>query len=91
MSENEYLGLRLTDCMYEEANKGYYVSYMPHKQLRSNIAHILHQADMMASKIEYDEWKRGDHNIKVEKKEEVKKKTEQSKAANQAFKDLFGE
>ena len=91
MSENEYLGLRLTDGMYEEANKGYYVSYMPHKQLRSNIAHILHQADMMASKIEYDEWKRGDHNIKVEKKEEVKKKTEQSKAANQAFKDLFGE
>ena len=91
MSENEYLGLRLTDGMYEEANKGYYVSYMPHKQLRSNIAHILHQADMMASKIEYDEWKRGDHDIKVEKEEEVKKKSQQSAAANQAFKDLFGE
>ena len=91
MSENEYLGLRLTDGMYEEANKGYYISYMPHKQLRSNIAHILHQADMMASKIEYDEWKRGDHDIKVEKEVEVKKKTEQSKAANQAFKELFGD
>ena len=91
MTENEYIGLRLTDGMYEEANKGYYVSYMPHKQLRSNIAHILHQADMMASKIEYDEWKRGDHDIKVEKEEEVKKKSQQSAAANQAFKDLFGE
>ena len=91
MSENEYLGLRLTDGMYEEANKGYYISYMPHKQLRSNIAHILHQADMMASKIEYDEWKRGDHDIKVDKEVEVKRKTEQSKAANQAFKELFGD
>ena len=91
MSENEYLGLRLTDGMYEEANKGYYISFMPHKQLRSNIAHILHQADMMASKIEFDEWKRGDHDIKVEKEEEIQKKSEQSKAANQAFKDLFGE
>ena len=91
MSENEYLGLRLTDGMYEEANKGYYVSYMPHKQLRSNIAHILHQADMMASKIEYDEWKRGDHDIKVQKEVVTKEKTEQSKAANQAFKDLFGD
>jgi len=91
MSENEYLGLRLTDGMYEEANKGYYIIFMPHKQLRSNIAHILHQADMMASKIEFDEWKRGDHDIKVEKEEEIQKKSEQSKAANQAFKDLFGE
>ena len=91
MSENEYLGLRLTDGMYEEANKGYYISFMPHKQLRSNIAHILHQADMMASKIEFDEWKRGDHDIKVEKEEEIQKKSEQSAAANQAFKDLFGE
>ena len=91
MTENEYIGLRLTDGMYEEANKGYYISFMPHKQLRSNIAHILHQADMMASKIEFDEWKRGDHDIKVQKEVETKEKTEQSKAANQAFKDLFGE
>ncbi len=91
MTENEYLGLRLTDGMYEDANKSYYVSYMPHKQLRSNIAHILHQADMMASKIEYDEWKRGDHDAVIVKKEETEKKTEQSKRANQAFKELFGE
>ena len=46
---------------------------------------------MMASHIEYDQWKRGEHNIKVEKEEEIQKKSEQSKAANQAFKDLFGE
>ena len=46
---------------------------------------------MMASKIEYDEWKRGDHDIKVDKEVEVKRKTEQSKAANQAFKELFGD
>ena len=91
MTENEYLGLRLTDGMYEEANKSYYVSYQKERQLKSNIAYILHQADMMASKIENDQWKRGDHDIKVDKVKEEKKKTEQSKAANQAFKELFGE
>ena len=91
MTESEYLGLKLTDGMYEEANKNYYVSYSPERQLKTNIAYILHQADMMASHIEYDEWKRGDHDIKVEKEVEVKKKTEQSKAANQAFKELFGD
>ena len=52
MSEYEYIGLRLTDGMYEEANKAYYISYQPERQLRSNIAYILHQADMMATHIE---------------------------------------
>ena len=91
MTENEYIGLRLTDGMYEEANKSYYVAYQPERQLKSNIAYILHQADMMASHIEYDEWKRGDHAAVIVKKEETKEKTEQSKVANQAFKELFGE
>ena len=53
----EYLGLRLTDGLYEEANKSYYISYNPDWALKSNIAYILHQADMMATHIEYDQWK----------------------------------
>ena len=82
-------------------------------QLKSNIAYILHQADMMASKIEYDQWQRGDYDYPYntefgegKTKEEMEKidianrdreqkidkeKTKQSKAANQAFKELFGE
>ena len=91
MTENEFLGLRLADGLYEEANKTYYMNWSKDNQLRTNIAYILHQADMMASKIEYDEWVRGDHDVKVEEKEkDIKKKTEQSTAANQAFKELFG-
>ena len=91
LSDNEYIGLRLTDGLYEEANKSYYIGYSPERALRTNIAYILHQADMMATHIEYDEWKRGDHDVKVEKELETKEKTEQSKRANQAFKELFGE
>ena len=90
MTENEYLGLRLTDGMYEEANKSYYVAYQKERQLKSNIAYILHQADMMASKIENDFWKRGDYDVKVEpaKQEE---KSEKSKRAHDLFKELFDE
>ena len=92
MTENEFLGLRLADGLYEEANKTYYMNWSKDNQLRTNIAYILHQADMTASKIEYDEWVRGDHDVKVEEKEkDIKKKTEQSTAANQAFKELFGD
>ena len=91
MSENEYIGLMLTDGLYEESNKSYYIGYSPDRALKTNIAYILHQADMMATHIEFDQWKRGDHLKKVVKQEEVKVKTEQSTAANQAFKELFGE
>ena len=89
MTENEYLGLRLTDGLYEEANKTYYMNWSKDNQLKSNIAYILHQADLMATKIEYDEWQRGYDEVKVEKKENVKENTEKSKRAHDLFKELF--
>ena len=86
LTNNEYIGLRLTDGMYEEANKSYYIAYQPERQLRTNIAYILHQADMMATHIEKDFWVRGDYMPKPKKE-----KVEQSNKANKAFKELFGE
>ena len=91
MTENEYIGLRLTDGLYEEANKTYYMNWSKDNQLKSNIAYILHQADLMATKIEYDEWQRGYDEVKVEKKENVKENTEKSKRAHDLFKELFDE
>ena len=97
MTELEYLGLRLTDGMYEEANKNYYVSYQPERQLKSNIAYILHQADSMATHIEYDEWKRGE----IEEEQKVQESVERIKEAattnevseqlSEKSKDLFDE
>ena len=97
MSENEYIGLRLTDGMYEEANKAYYIAYQPERQLRSNIAYILHQADMMATHIEYDEWKRSEEqeDVKVQGRVDNIKKAvtmkETSEQLNKKSKDLFDE
>ena len=97
MSEYEYIGLRLTDGMYEEANKAYYISYQPERQLRSNIAYILHQADMMATHIEYDEWKRGQEQEEVRVQsnvENIKKAVtleETSEQLTEKSKDLFNE
>ena len=59
MNENEYLGLKLTDGMYEDANEKYLKTFLPETGLRSHIARILHQADMMATYIEGDEWDGG--------------------------------
>ena len=102
MSQWEYIGLKLTDGMYEEANKSYYMSYNPDWGLKSNIAYILHQADMMATHIEFDEWNRADEefnsNLTTNMKKAVQPKTETkqpspklSEKSQTLFDELFGD
>ena len=57
MSENEYLAIKLHDGLYDDVNKPYYITFNPDSKLRTNLPYILHQADFLASKIEYDRWK----------------------------------
>ncbi len=59
---NEFLGIRIHDGMYEEANKPYLVSFNPDSRLKTNLPLILHQADMMASRVEYERWKHGENS-----------------------------
>ena len=103
MSKWEFIGLRLTDGLYEEGNEKYYKGYNPDFGLRSNIAYILHQADMMATHIESNQWERGDEveskkidksvsNIKKAVDNEVKEKfNTKSTEAKDIFNELFGE
>ena len=90
MSENEYLALRLTDGMYEEANKTYLMQYLEENKLKSNLSILLHQADMLASRIEYENWKYQDSNNKSEPVRVVNKQ-EQAKVdgMKKAFDELF--
>ena len=91
MTQWEYIGLRLTDGMYEEANKSYYLTYNPDWALKSNIAYILHQADMMATHIEYDQWKRSNQTSNGVVTKAPKTKDEQKKVDNlkEKFDELF--
>ena len=52
VTENEYLAIKLHDGLYEEGNKPYFMTYNKDTELKSNIVHILHQADLMASRVE---------------------------------------
>jgi hypothetical protein len=57
MSEKEYLGIKLHDGLYEEPNKSYLVSYQPEARLRSYLPLLVHQADMLAARVEWErEW-----------------------------------
>jgi hypothetical protein len=52
VSENEFLAIKLHDGLYEESNKAYYITHNKDTELKSNITYILHQADLMASRVE---------------------------------------
>ncbi len=98
MSEHEFIGLRLTDGLYEEANKSYYISYNPDWSLKSNIAYILHQADSMATHIEYDQWMRQDEEYSESVKAKIlnttqskEKKNNNNSKLSEKSQDLFDE
>ena len=93
MTEKEYLALRLTDGLYEEANKSYLMSYNPGNKLRTNIPYLLHEADMLASRIEHENWVHSQDKDTPKStprtKTEVKQEKEQVDNLKQKFDELF--
>ena len=54
---NEMLAIQTHDGLYDEANKKYLFSFMPEQKPRTSLPFILHQADLMAARIEFErEW-----------------------------------
>ena len=54
---NEMLAIQTHDGLYDKANEKYFMSYMPEQKPRTSLPFILHQADMMAARIEFErEW-----------------------------------
>ena len=54
---NEMIAIQTHDGLYDEANKKYLVSFMPEQKPRTSLPFILHQADLMAARIEFErEW-----------------------------------
>ena len=56
MSWNEYLAIRIHDGVYDDANKNYYLTFNVNSKLRNNMPLILHHADMMAARFEFERW-----------------------------------
>jgi hypothetical protein len=52
---NEMVAIQTHDGLYDEANKKYLMGYMPELKPRTALPYILHQADMMAARIEWEQ------------------------------------
>ena len=57
VSQKEFLGIRLHDGVFDDANKSYFFSYQESSRQKTSLISVLHTADFLASKVEYDIWK----------------------------------
>ena len=83
-SFNEMIAIQTHDGLYDSANEKYLKAYMPEQKPRTSLPFILHQADLMAARIEFErEWlpkfKEDQNNLK-ENFTIKNKKTTKSKA-----------
>jgi len=82
-SFNEMVAIQIHDGLYDEANKKYLFSFMPEQKPRTALPFIIHQADLMAARIEWEiDWL---HKFKGNSlnKEQVKKSYPKSKPVQQ--------
>lgn len=90
---NEYQAIQIHDGLYDEGNKPYFISRSADSKLRTNLALVLHHADHMAARIEYEMWRDKTPKKKVAPKKKanaISNPTTQVNAAKM-FGELFGE
>ena len=58
MNWKEMLGIRLADGMYDDNTHSYLKGFSKDKKLKTNLPYILHTADFLASKKEFDDYKK---------------------------------
>ena len=58
INQKEFLAIRLHDGVFDKANEAYFFSNVESSRQKTSIISVLHAADFLASKVEYDMWKR---------------------------------
>lgn len=70
---NEYIAIKIHDGLYDDGNKAYLISGQNESKLRSCLPLIVHQADMIAARVEWEkEWL---DKVGVAKPKEIKPST----------------
>ena len=96
---NEMLAIQTHDGLYDDANKKYLFAFQPEQKPRTSLPYILHQADLMAARIEFErEWLPRFKNSVPPQKENFTLNTESKKSTkdkalsqleSKGLKDLF--
>ena len=98
-TQNEMIAIMTHDGLYDEGNAAYLKTWDKDRKLRNHMPLLLHQADHMASMIEFEMWNRGGitasapliKNTAPTFKKKAPKISTANDNAQDLFKDLFGD
>jgi len=88
VSQKEWLGIRLHDGVFDKANEAYFFSHQESSRQKTSIVSVLHSADFLASKVEYDIWKRNGGNT-MAKTQKTKTSTGKRVNASQGLSNML--
>ena len=71
--------------------KPYFISRMKESKLRTNLPYVMHQADLMAARIEYEMWREEVPSAPIPKKKSTNKLSTNKVDATKLFGELFGD
>ena len=95
ITEEEYIGIKLTDGLYDENNKEYYITYNKDNVLKTHLPFIMHQADLCAANFERDRVVNSDKKVQTKNvggRPTKKQKLENVKMPEKLdFKSIFGD
>ena len=91
VDQKEFLGIRCHDGVFDKANEAYFFSNVESSRQKTALVSVLHTADFLASKVEYDMWKAagGSTTSKVKKTSaSTGKKVNSSEGLSKMLKNL---
>ena len=97
ITQNEWITIKIHDGMYSETNAKYFAASHEDHVLQSTLPYIVHTADILSSRFEYEKWKFSNNknenneiniNININEDEFVSKKSVKSK---KTITDVFGD
>ena len=60
--QQEFIAIRIHDGVFDKANEAYFFSHQESSRQKTNMVSVLHTGDFLASKVEYDLWKKNGGN-----------------------------
>jgi len=90
---NEMITIQTHDGLYDEGNKKYLMTYLPEQKPRTCLPYIVHQADLMAARIEFEREYMVDGEFNFDKKDNFKltKNPKKEPTKNKAMKSIKNE
>lgn len=55
-TEEEWIGIKLTDGLYDENNKEYFIKFDKDQAIKTSLPFIMHTADLFAARFENERW-----------------------------------